>query len=201
MIPQDLMSSQLVPDTWFEPDDRARTLLTDYEAGPLALSDTSLGLFYQNWNMNWDTGTGNFILAPETTGSSSFPHNAASVSQLSFCFDQNAHVNIAYTSNSLPYLYWYDTALGSHVATALPTTVFCPTITLDDKREKMSGTSDIILWWTEQQVDSSWNLYRAYQRERFDPLVPKLMKTGVFPFVYKSGMHRRFRLQLELRTT
>jgi hypothetical protein len=196
---EDRMSTQVVSGTWLPPDERDRDLDEDYELGPFALNDTSLGVAYQVWHLTWEFATGDFTVTPETVGSPVVVINAADVTQCSLCFDQNAHVTIAYTlTNGQVYLYWYDTVAAMHVTTLMPSGMITPTLMLDDKRATQVGANDVVLWWTEDQGDETFNLYRALQRDRFDPLVPKEMATGVPPYLYKGGMHDAYRVQLGL---
>jgi len=200
-IAEDRMSTQVVEAEWIAPDERDRALDEDYEAGPIALNDPSSGLSYQVWALTWDFVSGDFTVTPETTGSPSVIINAPAVTQCTLAFDQNGHVNIAYTSNNQAYLYWYNTQVAGWDTTTLPFAVFCPTLTLDDKRTTQTNASDVIMWWTEDQGDDTNNLYRAYQRDRFDPLVPKEMAIGTPKYIYKCGMHKGYRIQLGMSDT
>lgn len=191
---EDRMSTEVVEDLWIPPDERHRILTVDYEAGPFALNNTSKGSSYQPWVLTWDSGTDDFILTPETTGAPVVGiHSAPLVTQCSLAFDQNAHVSIAYTSNGLPYLYWYDTLAAGWVTTPLQTTAITPTLTLDDKRTSQSNASDIILFYNVKEIDDSYSMYRRLQRERF--LNEKLYLTNVPQYIYKVGMHFGFRIQ------
>lgn len=197
MIPEDRMSTQVIQANWIPPDERNRDLDQDYEAGPIALNDTSQGLSYQPWELTWDFATGDFTVTPETTGSPVIGvTNAPAVTQCSLAFDQNGHVTIAYTSNNQAYLYWYDTDAAGWVTTPLAFGTITPTLTLDDKRTTQTNASDILLWYTLEQEDGTYNLYKREQRERF--LTPQLMATGVPPYIYKCGMHVGYRVQLGL---
>lgn len=199
---EDRMSTQVVQGNWLSPDDRNRpSYITDYEAGPIALNDPSSGLKYQPWVLTWDFATGDFTATPEDTGAPSVVHNASAVSQCSVAFDQNGHINISYTASGRGYIWWYDSLAAGHVTTQLPIEVITPTITLDDKRSTQTQASDIILWWTEDQGDGTYKLYRALQRDRFDPLVPKEQAASVPPYLYKCGMNNGFRLQLGASNT
>lgn len=196
---EDRMSTTPQISGYLQPDGVDRILNEDWERGPLALEDVTEGLYYQDWKLTWDYGTGDFIVTPQSFGFPSVVLPAvANVTQCSLAFDKNGHINIAYTANGLPYLYWYDTVAASWLTTALPATVNCPTLTLDDKRRMESANNDIILWWTEHQGAGLYNLYRALQRDRFDPLVPKLMSTGMPKNIFKCGMHDGLRVQLTL---
>ena len=197
--PQDRMSTEPAPGLYLDPDDRQRSLVEDWERGPIELNDVSQGLFFQNWKLTWESLTGNFVVTPQAFG---FPTTVLfaipGITQCSFAFDKNGHVNVSYTSNGLPYLYWYDTVSAGWTTTALPVTVNCPTLTLDDKRKMESANNDIILWWTEYQITGNYTLYRALQRDRFSPLVPKLMQTGLPKNIFKCGMNTGLRVQLSL---
>lgn len=198
-IAEDRMSTQVVEGAWIPPDDRTRNWSQDYEAGPVALNDPSLGLSYQVWALTWSSGTGDFTVTPETTGSPVVVFNATNVVQCSLAFDQNGHVNIAYTSGVTPYLYWYDTNLAGWTNQALAADTNYPMLTLDDKRTTQTNASDILLWYTRQQGDGTWNLYKREQRERF--LIEDLMAIGVYPYCYKAGMNDGYRVQLALAST
>lgn len=199
-IPENRMSTEVVPDDYIPPDDRDRfNLNTDYEAGPVALNDPSQGLAYQPWVLTWSGITNKFTVTPEITGSPQALITVANVIQCSFAFDQNGHVNIAYTVGANAYLYWYDTSVASWVQTLLAAGTNSPTLCLDDKRSTQTQSSDVMLWYTKKQLDLSYNLYKRQQRERY--LVEKKMADGVYPFIHKLGMHRRFRNQLTLHQT
>lgn len=198
--PEDRMSTTVIEADWLPPDERNRVLDEDYEQGPIALNDSSEGINYQPWHLTYEAVAGTFTVTPETTLT---PVDVLTgifqVSQCSFAFDNNGHVNVAYTLLSgATYLYWYDTQLGNWTTTQLPTATFCPTLTMDDKRPTQTAANDILLWWTESQPDDTNILYRARQRDRFDPLVPKEMTVDTFPYIYKCGMHKGLRVQLGL---
>ena len=196
---EDRMSTTVVERNWIPPDERTRTLNVDFEAGPIALNDTSAGLDYQAWSLAWNSGTGDLIVTPETTGLPVPVTNATGVTQCSMAFDQNGHISVAYTSNGLPYLYWYDTNVAGWVTDQLQTGATTPHLTLDDKRISQTNASDIILFYTVQQPDTSYNLYRRLQRERY--ITEKLYLTNIPPFIYKVGMHYGFRVQIGLSST
>lgn len=192
-IPEHRLSTTVVPDEFITPDERNRYLLIDYEAGPIALNDNTMGLAYQPWTMTYNPLNGQIIATPEVAGSPSVVLTVMNVSQLSFAFDQNAHINVAYTADGIPYLYWYDSVLGSWTTDVLAVGTNCPTLTMDDKRATQSNANDILLWYTRQQPDLSWQCYTREQRDRFTieyPMGPCL------PWIYKCGMHKGLRVQV-----
>jgi len=196
-IPQDRLSTELVAGVYLSPDGRERAWTEDYEAGPIALNDPSQGLSYQNWRIYWEAG--DFIVTSETTLDSAVVLTVASVKQCSFAFDQNGHVNITYTlNNDEAYLYWYDTNAAMWVQDLLSTGTTFPMLCLDDKRTTQTQASDVQLWYTKQQIDTTYNLYMREQRERY--LNEQLMAQDTYPHPYKLGMHNGLRVQLELRS-
>jgi len=195
MIPQGRLSTQVVISDWLPPDQLNRALDEDYEIGPVALNDTSLGLKHQQWHLTWDFATGNFIATPEDVGSPVIVLNAANVTQCSLAFDQNAHINLAYTANGQAKLYWYDSVAANWTTDNLPAGVTTPTLCLDDKRVTQTQSSDILLWYTKQEFDETWSLYQRIQRERYLVEHKELNGTAQ-PYLYKLGMNAGLRLQL-----
>ena len=198
-IPEDRMSTTVVAAAYLSPDDRFHTSLQDYEKGPIALNDPSEGLSYQVWKLEWSPTTSEFIVTPETTGS---PVTVITVANVIFCslaFDNNGHVTISYmTSDNSAYLYWYDTLAAGWVTDTLDAGTTYPMLQLDDKRTTQTDSNDIMLWYTKQQPDTTWNLYKREQRERF--LIEDLMLSDVYPYLFKVGMHKGLRTQITLRS-
>ncbi len=193
------LSTQVVASTWLSPDERTRDLDEDYEKGPLALNDTSLGLDYQVWKLTWNFATGDFTATPETSGSPVVVLNVASITQCSLAFDQNGHINIAYTAGGQAYLYWFDTLAADWVTTALDFGVITPTLCLDDKRVTQTSASDILLLYTMETATDIYTLFHRQQRDRF--LIEYEHETGVPPYLYKLGMHDKLRVQIGLSAT
>lgn len=192
-IPEHRLSTTVVPDDYIPPDERDRYLLIDYEAGPIALNDNSAGVAYQPWTLSYNPMTGEMTATPETTGSPVVVLTVMNVSQLSFAFDQNSHINVAYTANGSPYLYWYDSVAGDWVTDMLDNDYVGPTLTMDDKRITQSNSNDVLLWYTKQQPDFTWRCYTREQRDRFT------IEYDMGPcekWIYKCGMHSGLRVQV-----
>lgn len=189
------LSSSVRSGSYLSPDERSRDLDEDYEQGPIALNDISQGMDYQAWHLTWDSGTGNFTVTPETTGSPVVVLNAPSVTQCSLAFDQNGHVHIAYTSALYPYLYWYDSVLGSWATLAMPFGITTPTVCLDDKRPRQIDVNDILLFYTKPNMaGDAYDLYYREQRDRFG--IEYLLAYDFPPYIYNLGMNDVLRVQI-----
>jgi hypothetical protein len=199
-VPDGRMSTTVVTGDWLSPDERDRALDEDYEAGPVALSDTSLGLFNQAWKLTYDSGPGDLIVTPEITGGPTIILTGiADVTQCTLAFDQNGRATLAYTANNAAFLYWFDTDVSMFVITPLDLGVTTPTLCLDDKRITQTNSSDILLWYTIEATPDVWTLYHREQRDRFGDLFTH--NVGVPPFLYKVGMHNGLRVQLGASAT
>ena len=193
-IPDDRLSTTPIPADYIDPDGRDRSFREDYEDGPIALQDTSEGLKYQPWKLT--SSGGNFTLTPELVGSPTVILTGQDVVQCSFSFDQNARPAIVWIdSSSMAKLYWYDSVLGDFTITDFGI-MRSAMLSLDDKRYRQSGASDILFWYTLLQGDGTYNLYHRKQRNRYDTEI--LMAEGTLPLVYKTGMHEGLRGQITL---
>jgi hypothetical protein len=195
-IPEDRFSTEFVDGDWIPPEDRFRaTLLTDYEGGPIAVTDTSQGLNYQPWSLSYQPG-GIIRLTPETTG---VPYDVLTVpgcSQISFCFDQNGRPSVTYIIGANCFLYWYDSYLGSFTTDEFPG-IFSAMLSMDDKRSKQNGTNDILWWYTKLTGPAEYTLYHRRQRDRFQ--TEFTMKVGCLPYMSRAGMHRGLRGKIATR--
>jgi hypothetical protein len=191
-IPEGRMSTTPVPGNYLPPDDRDHPLLEDYEQGPIALTDTSEGLAYQSWHLTYVAN--DFIITPETVGPPVTVHSAPNVTQCTFAFDQNANIAVSYMEAGIAKLYWFDTQINDYVVTQSATGAVSPALTLDDKRPEEVGRSDILLFYTRQNPDSTYSLYMRRQRDRYT--IETLMANPVWPYIWKFGMNDGLRVQL-----
>ena len=167
-IPQGRLSTTVVEDVYLPPEGTITDYYTSREAGPIAIEDTSEGLLYQTWILTYDKPTGDFIVTPTITGSPSTIITVADVKYVSFTFDQTGRVIIAYSTSVSSFLYWYDTGVGQTVTTDLGSDVLGPTIYLDDKRYTQSAPSDMLLWYTKEEIGGgTFELFMLLQRERY----------------------------------
>jgi hypothetical protein len=192
-IPEDRLSTEVVEAPFIPPEQEDRlSFKHDVEGGPIAIGNTSEGMNYQVWDLNYVAN--DIILTPRTSGLPSTIITVSGAQQISFCFDQNARPSIVYLTDSC-YLYWYDSVVANFVTTEF-TGVKSAMLSLDDKRIMQVGANDIIFWYTKEVSPGVYNLYHRKQRDRF--LDEYLMAEGVFPYVWKSGMHEGIRGQIIL---
>ena len=193
-IPQGRLSTEVVEHKFVPPDERTFYALISYELGPVAVGDTSLGLLYQTWRVDWDGITGDVILTPETVGDPVIALMVEGLLYITFTFDTSGRISFAYTTTTSSYLYWYDSSLGMTVTTDLGSNVVTPSISLDDKRTTQNTANDMILWYTKD-TGSTWTLYQRLQRDRFS--VEYEMATGLLGGnLMNVGMAEGLRVQI-----
>ena len=190
-LPEDLPSTVAYPGTYLYPDTLVSTPLIDYEMGGTALNDGGAGLNVKAWAC-WADGAGDVYIRP--LGSSDTPtllFSAPGIQELSFAFDRNMQVSVAYTVAGIVYLRWYDSTIPAHV-----TTEFAgarnPKLTHDDKRVVASSRSDVIFAY----LTGTALRYRQ-QRDRYT--IEYSLKEDVRPNLRLKliGMNNALRLQAE----
>jgi hypothetical protein len=196
-IPEGRLSTEVVEGNYLEPDGKPYKKLESWERGPLGITDTSLGLLYQNWVMTYDAGSGNMTVTPQTAGVPSVALTVPGVLQLNFTFDQNGRIAIAYSTAVSSYLYWYDSGLPGFTTTDLGATSLHPNIMLDDKREAEDSANDMLLWYCEDEGGGTFELFMLRQRDRF--LTPISMATGLEQgYIRRIGMTDNLRVKIQL---
>lgn len=189
MIPEQTLSSTTVLGTYIHGDTEDYSPTTDHEPGGTALNDASDGLFVQLWTATTD-GTDVTLSAPSVPAAVLFSR-PGTITELSLAFDQNMRPVVAFVEDGQAYLYWYDTLAAAQVFTTLAADVDNPRVTLDDKRERQTGTSDVILAYKRATA-----LYFRAQRDRF--LVEYHLASGVNRGLRTIRMNNKLRLQFEL---
>ena len=163
MLPDHVLSSQLVLGYYLYPDNLDPDPFKSYELGGVALNDPSEGLMYQTW---WArlfkdgiTETSKIYI-----GADNVPEfvwlDGADFGEVSLAFDQNMNPFVAYVDGDDAKFYWYNTALPGYTTTTLPAGSRSPKCYLDDKREMQDSTNDILLVYMRDD--------KLYYRERRD---------------------------------
>jgi hypothetical protein len=181
-------------DEYLDPYSRYRSLLEDFERGPVALNDTSFTLDYQVWYLTWNGDEespdyGDFTLIPETNGAPVVVLNAPGVTQCGLAFDQNGNPFICYMSNCQAYYWWYDPTIVQTVVVEMDDGVTSVACCVDDHRVGQISQSDIILAYTR-----GGTLYYRMERERYD--TEEVLQASVGAGAIRViGMNRIYRLQ------
>lgn len=162
MMPQNVLSTTVVPGPFLPPDDMPPTATRDYELGGIALHDPTQGLRVQVWTFDLDPGTGELVASAPSLDEPVSIFTQAGTTEMSATFDQNMNPCVAFIQSGAMRLYWFDTAAGAQVYTTFGSGYASPRLALDDKRSLESGTSDIILAYV---VGSE--LRMRMQRDRF----------------------------------
>jgi hypothetical protein len=185
MMPENRLSTKPVPRAFIGARALASHERVDYEEGPIAIQDVTQGLQAQRWRMRLIEGQ--FWLdapaVPEFVA-----YTAIGASELSFTFDQQGRLVLAYVQDGQPKLYWFDSSVPGFTIYAMPEDAITPKIILDDKRFTQSPNADIVL-----QYIRSGRLKMRMQRERF--LVEYDLSEGPWTGIAKLGFNRGLRLQ------
>lgn len=134
------------------------TGVRDFELGGIGLGNTSAGLMYQVWSARREDGVV-YLGAPNTP---EFPVLVGNISEISFTFDQNMRLVLAYVESGVAKMQWYNTALEQPETTVLGADVRTPRVSLDDKRHEQLGVSDVILMYVRGDA-----IYHRLQRDRY----------------------------------
>lgn len=188
-LPQNTLSSEPVPGRFLSAGAAALLKRTvDYEDGPVAEQDVSMGLSYQVWSafVNED---GDIWVQPSVGSGRVLIHATGEITDVSVAFNQNGDLHCAYVEDGVAKLYWYDTSVNSFVTTNLEDGIRTPKITMDEKRSTQQGNSDIILSY----IKSDNALYYRQQRDRFQ--VERLLHPGPFVMIRQMYMNDGWRLQ------
>lgn len=192
MIP--IKSDSSVVGILLTPDNMPKRPTIDYEMGGVGLQDPSRGLLFQQWRAWYERDDmAVYVEAPNTPPTKIFEQEG--LVWLSFCFDQNMRWSAVYTlQDGESYLRWYDSLAGDYSITPLDDGVITPFLTLDDKREIMLGSSDIVLAYIQNLT-----VYLRVQRERFQ--VPHVWQEEIPKdwVIRNFGMSNKLRLQMEIR--
>lgn len=196
MLPPGSPSTAVYSAPFVSPDDTTRDLLTDYERGGTALNDASLGLNVKNWKCAYNKLTGDVIISNVNGGQASTQFNAPQITEISFTFDQLMRPTFAYVQATVAKLRWFDSVIGATVTDVISGAVRSPFLALDERRDVLVGTSDMILAYIREGA-----VYYRQQRERFteEHLLLDVLPAGASRIV-ALGMARNNRFQVQVET-
>lgn len=193
MLPDNLLSSEILRDQFLFPDNIVGTALEDYEMGGIDIQDPSQGLRVQPWYGVWKVADSTAYLQANFDGPPIPLFSTPDVIEFTFTFDQNMRwVAATLSSTGVLSFRWYDASVPGYVTTTY-SNITTAKLALDDKRplQVLGDSSDIVLTY----VDTSGNLYARIQRERY--LTAHLLDTGA-PNNFRItnfGMNTKYRMQ------
>lgn len=191
MLPDHVLSSQVLSGGFLAPRDLPRTPLSDHELGGTDIADASDGLRVKVWA---GEVIGNDVVLSAEDVAPTTVLTVANITEFSFTFDQNMRVAVAYTVNDVDtYLYWYDATLPGYTTTQMPAGSLNPRCSIDDKRALENSTSDIILAYIREGA-----LYFRAQRDRYAIEYLLSDEIGANQLV-QIGMNNVNRFQFQLR--
>lgn len=165
------------------------SLSVDYETGGIALNDPSQGHLVQIWT-TVISEDGTQILTSAPSAASSIIFTGTAITEVSLSFDQNMRPVIAFVDSGVAKLDWYNTLIAARETLVLGAGVTNPKVSLDDKRPRFTGTSDVLLLYIRDG-----NIYYKQQRDRF--LTERLLSAGVSGVLLRAGMNSINRFQWE----
>lgn len=195
MLPDHVLSSQLVLGYYLYPDTIDPDPFKSYELGGVALQDPSQGLMVQTW---WARLFKDGIKETSIVyiGADNVPEQVfqsdADYTEISLAFDQNMNPALAYMEDGNAKFYWYDATIPGYTTLTLPSGSRSPKCCMDDKRELENATNDMILGYMRDD-----KLYYREQRDRFT--VEYLLKSDLgLKDLIQVGMSSVLRLQFAL---
>jgi len=188
-LPDNELSSSPVPGKFLSAGSAALLERTvDYEDGPIAEQDVSMGLAYQVWKA-FVNEEGDIWVQPSEGVGRTLISASGEITDVSIAFNQNGDLHCAYVEDGVARLYWYDSSVNSFVTTDLEAGVRTPKITMDEKRPSQQNSSDIILSY----IKADNGLYYRQQRDRFQ--IERPLHPGPFVMIRQMYMNTGWRLQ------
>lgn len=182
MIPNNptLRDQQELAAPFIYPDNiAALDYLTDFEMGPVASQDPSLGINYQVWKGYWDESDETAYIHPLDSPEGLVPlFQEEDVENFTFTFDSNGRWTAAVRkSDDTVKFHWYDTTLEDYTVTQYSGIVSLK-LAHDDKRDRqvLNGATDVILTYLTTSGQLKWRIQRdrygteyTYSGQQFSP--------------------------------
>ena len=160
----------------------------DYVDGPIHLSDTSEGLYYQPWRFRLMCNRSVSLAAATYVEQTVLSQQG--IEKIAGSFDQNGRYLIGYIDcNKDLYIYWFDPNVNLYVSNFLDSDVDSMRMDLDDRRINQVGNSNVCIVYTKDN-----SLYTRIQIDRF--AVGYLKYSDVQGKILKVGMNTANRFQI-----
>lgn len=190
-LPNSTLSVTPSYSEWVYPFPEEFDNFVDFEVGSSAIGSTVGGTDTHMWKIRYDGA--NIKLGRYDTTTETTLLTVPDLVKIALAFDQNMNPCYAWQNGASGYtnLIFYDTSINAY-STITITGATSPCLTLDDRREQFSGSSDVIFAYIR-----NGNLYYRQQRDRF--LTERLLKSGVTTELIRIGMNTKYRLQFQFR--
>lgn len=190
MLPNGSISTVPISAPFLWPDSQRLVFLEDFEAGGVALQDTSEGLSAYRWKCFLGQ-TGIHIQRDGLTDQLWI--TVGGVLEVALAFDQNMRPTVAYRlDNGKVYLRWYDSFSQQYTTTDFGLGKN-PRLTLDDKRPSQLNNSDVIFAYMRDG-----GVYYRMQRDRYQAEYQIASGLSSNIVLRNIGMGTNWRLQFEL---
>lgn len=161
MMPDNALSDPVPAGVIFPPDDRPFSPRQDFDLGGVAHQDPSQGLMVKVWKAWIDSAFRIWVQPEDQSQPAIFVATAPNAVYISLAFDRNARMTVAWRQGSTVYLYWFDTVTNQFITSMFPG-ARSPRLTHDDKRPEAALSSDVLLFYIQNDV-----LYVRNQRDRY----------------------------------
>lgn len=193
MLPDSVLSTEVVQRGFIYPRNIPKRDIIDYEYGGVDIQDGSRGLRVKVWKGEFIGGE--ILLSAEDIDPVAVVTND-DVTNFSFTFDQNMQPHVAYElAEGTSKFLWFDTVANDFATLDLAAGSTTPRCCHDDNRDMQvtGGASDVILAYVRAGA-----LYFRAQRERFN--TEHSLKTGLADGqkLKQIGLNRGLRLQFML---
>lgn len=190
-LPANVVSAVPITAPYYPPDDQVTLQLVDYEDGGIAVQDASQGLRGYTWSCFIQSS---FVCIQRVGADVIQEFTQSNIIELSFAFDQNMRPNFAYaTVGGAIWIRYWNSQTNAYV-TQQVATGRNPRMTLDDKRDTSTLTSDVLLAYIREDNV----LCVRQQRDRF--AIEYVLQSGILPTtrLKNIGMNKAYRVQFEM---
>lgn len=191
MIPNNQLSPIPQPSEWLYPHPSEYSPYVDYCMGGVALGDTSDGLDVAMWQLSYNKRTHELTLG-KVGETGEVIKTAENVKKISLAFDLNMNKVIALEFDNHCELTHYDTVSRQEITQTFENMI-SPYLTLDDRRERNSHNSDVILSYI-----NSNKLCVRNQRDRYGVEHELTTLSDDVHTIERVGMAKNLRVQFGL---
>lgn len=193
MLPDSVLSTQVVYAPFAFPRNIPKSALLDFEYGGVAIQDPSKGLRVKVWRAEY---VGNEVVVSADGVVPTTVLIVDNVVELGFSFDTNMKPFVCYTTeNGDASFFWFDTVTNGNVTTTLATGSHSLRCAHDDTRNTQVrlGRSDVILAYVRNK-----SLYFRAQRERYqtEHLLTSNLTEGAK--LLQVGLNQQLRFQFRV---